>query len=40
MKNKEALLVSGKEVVLEVNSYKLRAYVYSQEQLVMLAVVA
>jgi len=39
-KNTEALFVSDKYVVVEVNSDKLRTDVYSQEQLMTLAAVA
>ena len=39
-KNTEDLLVSDKDVGVEVNSDKLRTDVYSQEQLMTLAAVA
>jgi len=39
-KNKEAFLVSDKDVGVEVNDDKLRTDVYSQEQLMTLAAVA
>jgi len=39
-KNREALLVSDKDVGVEVNNDKLRTDVYSQEQLMTWAAVA